>query len=450
MLMHEFRFEGALLLMIAFILPGHSPLQHRFTLSLLREALPEAAPVFIEEEHDAAVIMNRTLSGEGARQSPFFLTLYAGEGLTAGIRDVLAQELNTRSSAVPGLILEPAHSSKSAMTNHRRTAPRGPVVWRTEVVMNKAGGFSEWSWLPFQHYILLEKQFQLARICGSWPTRSTDTFIPNSVSAPGWRKEKEEWALISPLLHALQPGSGFTDGSVRQAAHPLITVVTCCYNDGLYLPWSVRSLLAQSFAAWELIIVDDGSDDATRRQISQLPRDPRIKTVRLAKNYGKSYAMNKALQISRGVWLLELDADDWLSPRCLETLVSKAELSPDAGVLYGDHHEWVERTNKQLVYQGIRRAGPRLSSNRLLADGLPVAPRMIHAEKLRQLSGWNTEAPFGGRFYEDIELLCRMSKHCEMAYIAEPMYHRRLRQSSITHRHPDHYKIWRSLVEPDQ
>ena len=55
-------------------------------------------------------------------------------------------------------------------------------------------------------------------------------------------------------------------------------------------------------------------------------------------------------------WLLELDADDWLAPRALEFLLRGVEEEQQAAVIYANHVEWLERTNQQLVLQGVKAA----------------------------------------------------------------------------------------------
>jgi len=67
---------------------------------------------------------------------------------------------------------------------------------------------------------------------------------------------------------------------------------------------------------------------------------------------------------------------------------------------------------------------------------------MFNTAKLRSLSGWNTDSPFGGRLYEDIEILARMSGSAEFLYVDRALYHRRIRLHSITHRFSDHYSEW--------
>lgn len=89
---------------------------------------------------------------------------------------------------------------------------------------------------------------------------------------------------------------------------PKLTCITTTYNDGRALMTSVLSVLAQSFADFEYIIVDDGSSDDTPAILAGLD-DPRIRILRQA-NDGLSGARNKALDQARGDYVCFLDADD--------------------------------------------------------------------------------------------------------------------------------------------
>ena len=89
---------------------------------------------------------------------------------------------------------------------------------------------------------------------------------------------------------------------------PSLSCITTTFNDGPALLLSVRSILAQSFKDFELIVVDDGSTDDTAHILSGLD-DPRIRVIRQA-NDGLSGARNKALEQVRGDYVCFLDADD--------------------------------------------------------------------------------------------------------------------------------------------
>jgi hypothetical protein len=101
---------------------------------------------------------------------------------------------------------------------------------------------------------------------------------------------------------------------------PLVTVITSAYNPGPPLLTAARSLIAQSWQDWELLIVDDASPDpgaaAVLDEVAGL--DPRIRVIRKAVNGGTYRARNTALRLCGGDFVTCLDSDDWAHPQRLE------------------------------------------------------------------------------------------------------------------------------------
>ena len=113
---------------------------------------------------------------------------------------------------------------------------------------------------------------------------------------------------------------------------PLVSIVMPCYNAHDHLPRSVGSVLAQTFQDWELIVVDDGSTDATRAWLEGLP-DTRIH-VHPQPNRGVSAARNAGLECARGEYVAFLDADDTWEPDFLAAMHAALDARPDAVLAY--------------------------------------------------------------------------------------------------------------------
>ena len=91
----------------------------------------------------------------------------------------------------------------------------------------------------------------------------------------------------------------------------LVSIITPSYNSARFINDCVSSVLEQTYTNWELIIVDDASDDNSRELISDIAkRDSRIKFVFLTKNIGAAGARNIALEKSEGRYIAFLDSDD--------------------------------------------------------------------------------------------------------------------------------------------
>src|SRR5690242_10600305 len=100
-----------------------------------------------------------------------------------------------------------------------------------------------------------------------------------------------------------------------------VSIVIPAYNAAKTLAEAVASLQAQTFEAWEAIVVDDGSTDDTLSIANRLAvAEQRLRVISQS-NHGVSAARNAGIDSARAEWLLFLDADDWLLPMCLERML---------------------------------------------------------------------------------------------------------------------------------
>lgn len=99
----------------------------------------------------------------------------------------------------------------------------------------------------------------------------------------------------------------------------LISIITPLYNASRFIEQTIRSVISQSYTNWEMIIVDDCSDDGSY-EIAQswAEQDPRVKVFRLPGNSGPAIARNKAIEMAQGRYIAFLDSDDLWMPQKLE------------------------------------------------------------------------------------------------------------------------------------
>ena len=116
------------------------------------------------------------------------------------------------------------------------------------------------------------------------------------------------------------------------SADPRLSVIMAVHNEESFIAEAVESVLAQSFANFELIISDDGSTDRTlaiARSFAE--RDPqRISVIHAERNQGKPAALNRALAVRRGELIAWLDGDDVMLPGKLERQVAALDGAPQA------------------------------------------------------------------------------------------------------------------------
>jgi len=170
-------------------------------------------------------------------------------------------------------------------------------------------------------------------------------------------------------------------------AAPQVSVVLPTRNRAFCLGEAIASILAQTMEDWELLVVDDGSDDATgdvmRRYCAQ---DSRIRHVRQPHG-GVARALNTGLRLVRGAYLYKQDDDDVARPDLLATCAAGLDARPD---------HWAANF-KRNVYGGNHDSGWTFDS---CAFGTPL---FFRVSALRALKGWNESWVF----WEDMHLqLC--------------------------------------------
>ena len=113
---------------------------------------------------------------------------------------------------------------------------------------------------------------------------------------------------------------------MRKMDKPTVSIFIPCYNSAQFLEKTINSIINQTFSDWELVLVDDGSTDKTKKMIRDwTKKDKRIKGVFHDKNYGVAKALNTGLKNTRGKYVLFMGSDDLLEPKALEVCIEILE-----------------------------------------------------------------------------------------------------------------------------
>lgn len=118
------------------------------------------------------------------------------------------------------------------------------------------------------------------------------------------------------------------------AGAPEVSVVMPVWNRADLVATAVRSVLAQSFGGWELVIIDDGSTDDLDGALKPFLCDPRIRFIRQA-NTGEARTRNRALALARGEIIAYLDSDNFWYPDFLAAAVRVFRADPALDLAYG-------------------------------------------------------------------------------------------------------------------
>lgn len=123
---------------------------------------------------------------------------------------------------------------------------------------------------------------------------------------------------------------------------PLISIIVPVYNGERFLRPCIESILGQTYRHWELILIDDGSTDASGAICESYKADPRVRVVHKP-NQGHAAARNDGMNLAKGQLIAFVDCDDWLDADMYERLVTTM-LAEDADIVVcGYFEEYVGR-----------------------------------------------------------------------------------------------------------
>lgn len=185
---------------------------------------------------------------------------------------------------------------------------------------------------------------------------------------------------------------------------PTISVVIPTRNRLHFLQEAIASVLAQDFENWEMIVVDDASEDGTWEWLSSL-QVPKITTLRMPRHGERSATRNLGLQHARGEFVIFLDDDDLLSPGALGYLCSAMRQNPDSVAAVG--------ARVQFDQQGHSRRSPhphwrftKCVWSDVYFGWAPVCGQtLFRKSRVLEVGGWNSSLSIA----EDHELWMRLS-----------------------------------------
>jgi glycosyltransferase involved in cell wall biosynthesis len=137
---------------------------------------------------------------------------------------------------------------------------------------------------------------------------------------------------------------------MTQNVTPKVTIITTSFNSERTIARTIESILRQSYANIECIIIDGGSSDSTMQIISSYSAQfsGRLRYIS-ERDHGMYDAMNKGILLSTGVLIGILNSDDWYEPDAVAVMVEQYLKSP-AAVLYGILR-YVERERETMLYR---------------------------------------------------------------------------------------------------
>jgi hypothetical protein len=217
-------------------------------------------------------------------------------------------------------------------------------------------------------------------------------------------------------------------------ASPAITVAMSVYNGEPYLAEAIASVLAQTFADFEFLILDDGSTDASRETISRFAaQDSRIRPL-FRENRGLIASLNQLLAEARAPLIARMDADDISMPARFARQVAFLAANPDHGVV-GSWSEDIDVRSRSIQRDGSGVDQPT-SHEAFLASIEVGGPLLCHpavmycTEVVRAAGGYH--AAF--RHCEDLDLWLRLATRTRICSIPERLLRYRRSEGQVSKR----------------
>ena len=207
----------------------------------------------------------------------------------------------------------------------------------------------------------------------------------------------------------------------RNSDRPLVSAIVPACNAARYIGHTLRSLVTQTYPNLEIIVVDDGSCDATVPLVQEMARrHPQIRVIQ-QRNSGVAAARNSGIEISRGIFIAPVDADDIWFPEAAERLAD-CLLQSDQGV--GVAYGWSVTIDEVGLLDGGFRCSMiegdvfyTLLCHNFLGN---ASSTMIRRTCLERYGGYDGQfRAQGAEGCEDWELYLRLAEHCQFCVVPE-------------------------------
>lgn len=198
-------------------------------------------------------------------------------------------------------------------------------------------------------------------------------------------------------------------------SQPLVSIVLPTYKRAHLLAHAIRSVLAQTYANLELIIVDDNSPDETAAVVKSFD-DPRIRYIRNDPNLKLPRALNRGFSEAQGDFLTWTSDDNLLAENAIEKMVARLQAG-DCDLVYADYWLFSE---EDAEGRPLDIHHDRLPGKLQLEKGNHIGACFLYTRRLCEDVGDYDPDLF---LVEDYDYFLRASRHFRFCHIAEPLYY---------------------------
>lgn len=215
---------------------------------------------------------------------------------------------------------------------------------------------------------------------------------------------------------------------------PLISVAMPAYNAEKFIRAAIESVLRQKFQHFELIVIDDHSEDNTYQIVRELTGDARVRLYKNTRRMGETDTKNKILKLARGKYIAALDADDLMLQGRLKDHCEFLEKHPEIGAVFGRGFVATENLERVIILipPTIRQDGKVLRGS-CRAKELPYdfnqGMATIKKEHILKAGRFEASLPIG----EDSRLMRRLFKITPFYFLNKPCFIYRIQKKGVCH-----------------
>lgn len=207
------------------------------------------------------------------------------------------------------------------------------------------------------------------------------------------------------------------------SALPLVSIVLPTYKRARVLPHAIRSVLAQTYRHWELIVVDDNSPDDTAQVVAGFA-DPRIQYLRNTPNLKLPRALNRGFGVARGELLTWTSDDNLYAPDAIEKMVARLRQG-DCDFVYADY--WLF-ADIDASGNALEKRHEKLPTHLQLEKSNHIGACFMYSRRAYEAVGDYDPDLF---LVEDYDYFIRLAKAVRTAHLPEPLYYFRRHDDSL-------------------
>ena len=206
-----------------------------------------------------------------------------------------------------------------------------------------------------------------------------------------------------------------------------VSVLIGAYNNAGTLREAIDSILGQTVADLELIVIDDGSEDDSRA-VADGVDDPRVRVLAMERNVGIARSLNAGVGAATAPVVAVQDADDWSAPERLERQLAFLQSRPDVAVVGSRMHE-VDANGAALPSSTLFRAGD-VGATLLRFNPIPNTSAAFRREVALGLGGYDPRY----RYATEYDLWLRVADDHVVWALDEPLSTRRMSGTNVAAR----------------